>query len=117
MEFDGPMSRRQLLDLALKAAAVPGAELFFSAWLNAAPPHQHNSDQAPPQPELLQNYQPKFFSPDDFQALQAFTEILIPTDEDPGAHEAYCAHFIDFLLNGSVMNRKRRPLGVMPCSY
>ena len=41
------------------------------------------------------------FQPEDFQALQAFTEILIPTDETPGAREAHCAHFIDFVLNAS----------------
>lgn len=101
MELDGPLSRRNLLDLALKAAALPGAEMFFSTWLKAAQPHQHSSQQPPPQPDLLQNYQPKFFPPDDFEALQSFTEILIPTDEDPGAREAYCAHFIDFVLNAS----------------
>ena len=71
-----PLSRRELL-------ALPGALEFFSAWLKAAPPP------------------PKFFSPADFEALQAFTEILIPTDETPGAREAHCAHFIDFLLQAS----------------
>jgi hypothetical protein len=106
MDFDGPVSRRELLDLAVKAALVPGADLFFSAWLNAASPHEHDSGQAPAQPDLLRNYQPKFFSPDDFQALQAFTEILIPTDEDPGAREAYCAHFIDFVLYASTEEPK-----------
>ncbi len=29
---------------------------------------------------------------------QALTEILIPTDETPGAREAHTAHFIDFVL-------------------
>ena len=28
-------------------------------------------------------------------------EILIPTDETPGAREAHCAHFIDFVLHAS----------------
>jgi len=44
---------------------------------------------------------PKFFSPEDFAALQSFTEILIPTDDTPGAREAKCAHFIDFVLQAS----------------
>jgi hypothetical protein len=56
---------------------------------------------APPDPELLRDYQPKFFDKDDFAALEAFTAILIPTDETPGAREAHCAHFIDFLLQAS----------------
>ncbi|MGA3206151.1 MAG: gluconate 2-dehydrogenase subunit 3 family protein [Bryobacteraceae bacterium] len=56
---------------------------------------------APPEPPLLRNYQPKFFSPEDFRALQAFTEILIPTDDTPGAREAYCAHYIDYVLHAA----------------
>ena len=46
----------------------------------------------------MRDYQPQFFSPEDFEALQSFTEILIPTDETPGAREAYCAHYMDFVL-------------------
>jgi hypothetical protein len=56
---------------------------------------------APPEPHYLDNYQPKFFSREDFDALQAFTEILIPTDETAGAREAHCAAFIDFVLHVS----------------
>ncbi len=47
------------------------------------------------------NYQPRFFKAEDFAALQSFTEILIPTDDTPGAREARCAQFIDFLLDAS----------------
>ena len=94
-----PPSRRELLDLAARAAALPGAAEFFAAWLRAADDHQHSS--APPEPPLLRDYQPKFFAADDFAALQAFTEILIPTDDTPGAREAHCAHFIDFVLQSS----------------
>ena len=93
-------SRRELLSLAARAAALPGATEFFSAWLRAADEKHHGSN-APPEPPLLQNYQPKFFGPDDFSALQAFTEILIPTDDTPGAREAHCAHFIDFVLQAA----------------
>lgn len=39
--------------------------------------------------------------PEDFEALQAFTEILIPTDSTPGAKEAHCADYIDFLMTAS----------------
>jgi hypothetical protein len=100
-------TRREMVELALRAAALPGAGLFFSAWLNtrwlnAAQAHNHQSGTTPPpQPKLLRDYQPQFFSPEDFQALQAFTEILIPTDDTPGAREAYCAHYIDFVLQAS----------------
>ena len=83
----------------MRAAALPGGVEFFSAWLRAADDHNHSS--APPEPPLLRNYQPKFFSPEDFRALQAFTEILIPTDDTPGAREAHCAHYIDYLLHAA----------------
>jgi hypothetical protein len=44
---------------------------------------------------------PKFFAPADFETLQAYTEILIPTDDTPGAREARCAHYIDFVLQST----------------
>ena len=71
---------------------------FFAPWLQAAGHDQH---YAPPDPGLLRDYQPKFFDAADFAALEAFTAILIPTDDTPGAREAKCAHFIDFLLHAS----------------
>ena len=87
--------------MALRAAAAAGGADFFAAWLRQGAAHQHASSPAPPEPPLLRNYQPKFFDSNDFDALQAFTEILIPTDETPGAREAHCAHFIDFVLDAS----------------
>ncbi len=94
------LSRRHLLRLAACAVALPGAAEFFGAWLHAAP--QTHAMAAPPEPPLLRDYRPKFFDVADFAALSAFTEILIPTDDTPGAREARCAHFIDFVLQASV---------------
>ncbi len=74
--------------MTLRAAALPGGSLFFAKWFDK-------------QPAQLENYEPKFFSRQDFAVLQAFTEILIPTDDTPGAREAHCAHFIDFVLSNS----------------
>ncbi len=94
-------TRRDLLLLAARAALLPGAAEFLSAWQSASD-HQHGPlNQAPPQSPLLSNYRPKFFAPDDFAALQTFTEILIPTDDTPGAREAHCAAYIDFLMQAS----------------
>jgi hypothetical protein len=95
------LSRRDLLDMALRAAALPGGAAFFSTWLRADTGHPHSGLTAPPPPPLLRDYQPRFFDRSDFDALRAFTEILIPTDESPGAREAHCAHFIDFVLQAS----------------
>lgn len=92
------LTRRRLMRLAGYAVTLPGAMDFFGPWLQAAAGHQH---YAPPDPGLLRDYQPKFFDQDDFAALEAFTAILIPTDDTPGARDAKCAHFIDFLLNAS----------------
>lgn len=74
--------------------------MFFSEWLQAGQnsEHHHTASSAPAEPSFLESYQPKFFPREDFDALQAVTEILIPSDETPGAHEARCAHFIDFVL-------------------
>lgn len=92
-------TRRDLMLLAARAALLPGAADFLSAWQSAGD-HRHGL-QAPPQPPLLIDYKPKFFAPDDFAALQAFTEILIPADDTPGAREAHCAAYIDFLMQAS----------------
>lgn len=75
------VTRRDFTDICWRACTLPG----FAAWLNAQPA----------------NYEPKFFDPEDFAALESFTEILIPTDDSPGAREARCAQFIDFLLDAS----------------
>src|SRR5262245_34617331 len=98
------LSRRDLLDLAVRASLLPGAAEFFGAWLRAAGDGQQAAAInvfAPPEPPLLRDYQPKFFGAEDFAALQAFTEILIPTDDTPGAREAHCAHYIDFVLQAA----------------
>lgn len=95
-------TRRDLMDLAIRAAALPGATEFFSTWLAAAQDHQHEAGPAaPPEPPLLRDYKPKFFAPDDFEALQSFTQILIPSDDTPGSREAHCAHYIDFLMQAA----------------
>jgi hypothetical protein len=78
--------RRRFLRLAAAAATLPGAAAFLGPWLNAAG---------------QTDYEPKFFDKDDFAALEAFTEILIPADDTPGARDARCAQFIDFLLQAS----------------
>jgi hypothetical protein len=95
------ISRRTLLDSAIHLACLPAGIAFFAAWTQAA---QHDHGSSAPGPEdatQFENYKPQFFAPDDFEALQSFTEILIPTDETPGAKEAYCAQFIDFVLYSS----------------
>ena len=103
------LTRRDLLELAIRAAALPGAAQFFSAWFEAGRARQHASvSHAPPQPPFLRDYKPKFFAPEDFEALQAFTEILIPADDTPGAREAQCAHYIDFVLQAAAPDLQKQ---------
>ncbi len=96
------LTRRDLVHLMVRSAALPGAAVFFSEWLKPAEKSAHaHGESAPPEPDYWSAYQPKFFSPEDFGALEAFTEILIPSDDTPGAREAHCAYFIDFVLQAS----------------
>lgn len=95
-------SRRTLLESVIRVSSLPAGMAFFSAWTRAAQQHEHAAGSAAPkQTSELANYQPQFFSAEDFEAIQSFTEILIPTDETPGAREAHCAEFIDFVLHAS----------------
>lgn len=92
------MRRRDANWMILQAAAVAGGGEFFSSWSKAA----HNpGSKAPPDPHNWSAYKPQFFSKADFQNLDAFTAILIPTDETPGAREACVAQFIDFVVNAA----------------
>jgi Gluconate 2-dehydrogenase subunit 3 len=89
-------TRRDFVQIAAQVAALPSAAEFFAGWLRAGQSHSHSS--APPEANFLHDYKPRFFDAGDFAALESFTEILIPTDETPGAREAHCAHYIDFVL-------------------
>ena len=85
-----PVTRRDFTDICLWAASLS----CFRAPLEAQPG----------------DYKPKFFDAEDFAALQSFTEILIPTDDTPGAREARCAQFIDFLLDASEEDPKAQAI-------
>jgi hypothetical protein len=94
------LSRRTLLDSIVRISSLPAGMAFFSAWTRAAQQHQHASGSAVGKDTSeLARYQPQFFAQEDFEAIQSFTEILIPRDETPGAREAHCAQFIDFVLH------------------
>lgn len=94
-----PPTRRELLELVTRVAALPAGAEFFSTWLEAAD-HEHGP-AAPPEPPLLRNYKPRFFDASGFEALESFMDILIPRDDTPGARDARCAHFVDFLLDSA----------------
>jgi Gluconate 2-dehydrogenase subunit 3 len=43
-------------------------------------------------------YVPQFFKRDEFRTVEILTEIILPTDEQPGAREAKVADYLDFVV-------------------
>ena len=95
------MTRRNLMAVTGRVMAAAGGQEFLAVWLRAADAHKHARSTAPPEPDRWTSYTPRFFSAAEFKMLQAYCEILIPTDETPGAREAHVAHYIDFVVNAS----------------
>ena len=95
------MTRRELIAVTSRVMAAASGQTFLADWLRAAEEHSHGKSAAPPEPERWSKYTPQFFSTDEFAMLQAFCEILIPTDETPGAREAHVAHYIDFVVSAA----------------
>ena len=106
---DGLNSRRTALKyLGMLVTTATGRE-FLAGWLPSAraeemsgrprsgkaPTHHHG---APAGPESAETYTPKFFSPEQFKAIESLTELIIPTDDQPGAREARVAEYIDFVV-------------------
>src|SRR6185295_11363335 len=74
--------RRELLR-AIGVAMVASHCPAFVKWAYAG---AHESDEpAPPRP---QTYTPQFFSSEDFARIERLAELIIPSDETPGAREA-----------------------------
>ena len=84
--------RREALALIAKVAAF-GQFPGFSRWIFAGE-HSH-AESASARPG---SYQPLFFSPSEYQTIDLLTELIIPKDDGPGAHDAGVAEFIDFLV-------------------
>jgi len=99
--------RNALKYFGLLAGTAAGRE-FLAAWLpsgldshkaagrseSVTMPGMHHvppPDQQPP-------YVARFFKPQEFETVNVLTEIIIPTDETPGAREARVADYIDFVV-------------------
>src|SRR5437899_3194101 len=103
---NGGVSRRGALKyLSLLAASVAGRE-FLAAWL--APPGIHalghdglvttQGMNHSPELERAAAYVPQFFNPGDFKTVELLVEMILPTDDKPGAKEAKVADYIDFVV-------------------
>lgn len=96
------MTRRDANWLMARAAATSGAAAFLTPWLAAQEGHTHSTEAKPPaDTHDWQAYEPKFFAQEEYVWLQWYTQILIPTDDTPGAREAHVAAFIDFVVNAA----------------
>ena len=90
------IGRRQSLKyLGMLASTVAGRE-FLAAWL-AKSATAHARSFRPTE----SSYTPLFFEPDEFSTVEALTELIIPTDESPGAKEAQVARYIDFIVSAA----------------
>jgi len=88
------IARRQSLKyLGMLAGSVAGRE-FLAAWLP-------KSEKAEPIRPTESSYTPLFFEPEEFSAVEALTELIIPTDQSPGAKQAQVARYIDFLVSAA----------------
>ncbi len=80
----------RILTLAAGAAAFPG----FSKWSFACG-HIHSA-LTPIRPAV---YRPLFFTAAEYAMIERLTDIIIPTDSTPGAHEAGVSEFIDLMVS------------------
>jgi gluconate 2-dehydrogenase gamma chain len=94
------VERREVLRIFTLAAAAS----HFTGFKTWAFAHDHASDD-----ERLHNiqqkpaassaaYQPQFFTPDEYALVVRLTELIIPTDDTPGAREAGVSEFVDFMV-------------------
>ncbi len=74
-------------------AAVAAHSPAFARWRYAGA-HQR-ADVAGGQPA---NFVPQFFSGTEFALIERLTELIIPSDDTPGAREAGVAEFVDFMV-------------------
>jgi hypothetical protein len=79
----------RILGTAAAAAQFPG----FSKWGFAC---GHIGNAALQIKPVV--YRPQFFTAAEYAMVERLTEIIIPSDETPGAQEAGVAEFIDFMV-------------------
>ncbi len=87
------IQRREILRIMAMAAAAshfPG----FTKWAFAAA----HPGAAGVQGIKPAKYTPQFFSAQEYTLVERLTDIIIPSDETPGAREAGVAEFVDFMV-------------------
>ena len=110
--MDAPLigRRRALKYFGLLSASAAGRE-FLEGWLphgstlmaSPAPGpaglHQIQENGPSPSPADTESpYVPRFFKPGEFHTVEVLTEVILPSDGEPGAKEAKVANYIDFVV-------------------
>src|SRR5712672_2892398 len=103
----GEVSRRVALRyFGLLAASAAGRE-FLATWLPipvASADRQndlatiHGMNHSSAEAEATTKYVPQFFKPDQFATVKLLAEMILPTDDDPGAKEAKVGDYVDFVV-------------------
>ncbi|HET9804242.1 MAG TPA: gluconate 2-dehydrogenase subunit 3 family protein [Candidatus Acidoferrum sp.] len=100
------IERRDILRY-IGIASIAGSFPGFSKWAFACPKgHTHETVA-----RIVGDgtaYKLLFFSPEQFQMVEHLAEMIIPTDETPGAKEAGVGEFIDFMVANRVPVSARR---------
>ena len=103
----GEVSRRGALKyFGLLAASAAGRE-FLASWLpitiaraegqkDLATIHDMNHSRT--DAEAAAKYVPQFFKPEQFATVKLLAEMILPTDDEPGANEAKVGDYIDFVV-------------------
>ena len=104
------LARRQTLKYLGILTGTAAGRQFLAAWLPSGPvpeapsggqhgAHGHERDLSPSaKPGDVAPYTPRFFKPAEFKTVEALTELILPTDDTPGAKEAQVARYIDFVV-------------------
>jgi gluconate 2-dehydrogenase gamma chain len=101
------LQRREILRI-MGVAAVASHFPGFVTW-SYAEGHAHPAGMpAPPE-----KYLPLFFSAPEFAVITKLSELIIPTDETPGAREAGVCEFVDFTVAHDVAAQKPMRAGLV----
>ena len=101
---DQLIGRRTALKYFGMLATLPAAQEFLKKWLAKAsatsnPPSGHGLHAVlAAGSDASSSYVPQFFKPHEFETIEKLTEMIIPTDSEPGAKEARVADYIDFVV-------------------
>lgn len=87
------VERREVLRV-LSLAAAAGQFVGFERWAFACPQHPETGIVRPPGNG---NFQPQFFQPEEYACIQVLCDLIIPSDESPGAKDAGVSEFVDFM--------------------